>query len=606
MRLPSLQRLFDAARATAVRFPLVLLAGALAAAAAVALVHDAGDDEPFVRLIVTGQLGLPLLFALAVFGERAGRDAARRLVIPLIGAVALVAYWLAWAHWSEPVQLLRHAQLNLGTHLLAAFLPFLGAGRLNGFWHYNRTLFERFLTGMLFSLVLFVGLAIALAGVDRLLGVDVSERAYLDLWIAIAFVFHPWFFLGGVPRDLDALDARTDYPAGLKVFAQFILIPIVVVYLTILTAYLAKVLVTQQWPSGWIGYLVSSVAAIGMLSLLLVHPVADRDENRWVRIYSRWFYVALIPSIVMLLLAIWQRIAQYGVTEKRYVMVVLAVWLAGIAAHYSITRSRNIRLIPTTLCLLAFGTAFGPWGAYAVSRASQRQGLEELLVRNGILADGRIRPAAAEVTFEDRREISAKLRYLLETHGPGSIARWLPEGTPAADSGTAEPGPVSRAAADGIAARVMDRMGVEYVDRWATAGSDWFNAFAYQGEQLISVAGFTHAFRFAAPFPDTAVVDGRPYVFDVRSATAELVVSIGPDTLIALSLRPIVERARAERISGAGAPTDALLVEGETGRIRLALHVTAISGRDLARSAAGGAGIELSGMSAVAYFAVRQ
>ena len=86
-------------------------------------------------------------------------------------------------------------------------------------------------------------------------------------------------------------------------------------------------------PSGWIGYLVSSVAALGILSLLLVHPIKERKENGWIRTYGRWFYLALVPSIVMLLLAIWQRIAQYGITEKRYFLIVLSLWLAGMRIH---------------------------------------------------------------------------------------------------------------------------------------------------------------------------------------------------------------------------------------------------------------------------------
>ena len=36
---------------------------------------------------------------------------------------------------------------------------------------------------------------------------------------------------------------------------------------------IVKVLVTGQWPNGWIGWLVSSVSAAGLLAILLVQPV---------------------------------------------------------------------------------------------------------------------------------------------------------------------------------------------------------------------------------------------------------------------------------------------------------------------------------------------
>ncbi|MEJ2372053.1 MAG: DUF4153 domain-containing protein, partial [Gemmatimonadales bacterium] len=127
--------------------------------------------------------------------------------------------------------------------------------------------------------------------------------------------------------------------------------------------------------------------------------------------------LALVPSIVMLLLAIWKRIDQYGITERRYFLAVLALWLAGIAIFYVVSRSRNILVIPLTLCIVAVATFGGPWSAYSVSEASQVRRLTGLLASNEMLEGGRARAAEREVSFEDRREVSAILRYLTQTHG---------------------------------------------------------------------------------------------------------------------------------------------------------------------------------------------
>ena len=42
-------------------------------------------------------------------------------------------------------------------------------------------------------------------------------------------------------------------------FAQYTLVPLVSMYLVILTLYFGKVVVTWDWPQGWIGYLVSLI-----------------------------------------------------------------------------------------------------------------------------------------------------------------------------------------------------------------------------------------------------------------------------------------------------------------------------------------------------------
>ena len=341
------------------------------------------------------------------------------------GVAALVLFYLAWPGWLSEVNQLRYVQLGIGLHLLVAFLPFTRSTQLNGFWQYNRALFERFLTAFLFSFVLYVGLTLALVAVGILFGVGMPDAIYLQLWVLVAFGFNTWFFLAGIPTDLDGLESETDYPVGLKVFAQYVLVPLVTIYVAILTAYLGKIIITTEWPSGWIGYLVSSVAVLGIFSLLLVQPIREKTENRWIGTYARWFYIALLPSVIMLLLAIWQRVNQYGFTEKRYFLTVLGLWLAAIAVYYTVKRSSNIRIIPISLCAIAFVTSVGPWGAYGVSRRSQVNRLEGLLTGNQVLVDGVVRPASEPVSFEDRREISAGFRYLLQTHGSRSVEGWF-------------------------------------------------------------------------------------------------------------------------------------------------------------------------------------
>jgi hypothetical protein len=84
----------------------------------------------------------------------------------------------------------------LGFHLFVAFLPYLRRNELNGFWQFNRALFLRFLTAMLYSQVLYAGLSIALVAIDKLLKIHVPPKSYLYLWILIGFIFNTWFFPG--------------------------------------------------------------------------------------------------------------------------------------------------------------------------------------------------------------------------------------------------------------------------------------------------------------------------------------------------------------------------------------------------------------------------
>ena len=69
------------------------------------------------------------------------------------------------------------------------------------------------------------------------------------------------------------------------------------------------------------------------MSLLLIHPIRTREGNRWIQTFGRWFYLALFPLIVLLFVAISERLGTYGITENRYFILVLACWLLGIALY---------------------------------------------------------------------------------------------------------------------------------------------------------------------------------------------------------------------------------------------------------------------------------
>ena len=412
------QALLDAAaqaRATLARFPLAIAAAGTAVAAGILLVEP-GNRDLTTRVLLAAILGLPTFTAVHLLSEERHWSLGRAGIAAALATALLLLFLASARTWSNSLLALRFAQLTLGAHLAVTFLPFHGRPETASFWQFNWAIFQRFLVATLFSAVLFTGLAIALVAIDRLLGIHVDGDFYPRLLVVIAFGFHPWYTLGGVPRSLGDLEDRGDYPTGLRIFAQYILIPIVVVYLAILTAYLGRVVVTRAWPSGWIGYLVSSVATAGTLALLLAHPARQRAEGRWIDPFARWFFIALIPSLIMALLAVGKRITQYGVTEPRYALGVLGWWLLVLAAYFAVTRSKSIRIIPVSLGLVVLVTAGGPWGMAATSQRSETIRFRQLVEDRSTA----LRSDSADQV--SRRELTAVARYLLEVHGPGGLA----------------------------------------------------------------------------------------------------------------------------------------------------------------------------------------
>ena len=576
MKLPSVHYLTGEALASFRRVPLAMT-GALVAAICGIIATEVDDEAPFVRVMVTAQLALPLFFALAVAAESNRWGRSLRAALNVVGVVGLVAYHSTLPDLMDPVDLgvvTRFLQVNVGLHLLAAFVPFARGGSHNGFWQYNRALFLRFLTALLYSAVVYLGLALALLALDRLLGLPIPDRSYLWLLIVTAFVFNTWVFLGGVPRDIAGLESVTDYPRALKVFAQYILIPLVAIYLAILTIYLFKVIATAVWPSGWIGWMVSSVAVVGILALLLVWPVANRTENRWVATYTRWFFIFMIPGILMLLLAVYKRIDQYGVTENRYFLAVLSLWLAAVAVYFIVSQKRRIKVIPMTLCAVAFATSFGPWGAYTVSRNSQTARLERLMEANGILVDGAIAKATAEVPVDDRREISAISLYLVRYHGGKTFDRWL-------EGGGIEPADsaVSHGGDEDAARSIVSAMGLEYVESWAHAPGreGHFNYAIDDGARVFELEGADYMVRLASTKGACDIGATGLVVAWEDSVGVVLRDSTGTVAVASVdSLFAQIERGLAG--SEYAMPAGVMRVSAENERVRLTVYFTMLNG----------------------------
>lgn len=577
MRYPAVHHVASEARRTFGRFPLVVITGGVCA---IASILD-GMSE-----VLRASLGLPLFLALALFGERRGWSGWRRLALSLVGVAILAAFFVAWPGWSEGVAYRRFLQLSIAFHLLVATLPYIGDPDVDAFWEYNKRLFLRFLIAYLYSMVLFVGLAVAMLAMDNLLGIELDDRNYMHLLAVVAFVFNTWFFLAGVPKKLESLAERSSYPMGLKVFAQFVLVPLVALYLLILSVYLVKVIVTQVWPSNWIGWLVSSVAVVGILSVLLVYPVRQRADSGWIRTYSRAFYIALLPSIAMLFMAIWQRVHQYGITENRYFLIVLACWLALIATYFAVGSSRNIKLIPTTLALIALLTFFGPWGAYAVSRNSQFGRLTDLLAANGLMADEERVAAKKAVSYDDRREISATLRYLIQTHGEASIGTLVELGDETAVEAKDPMAPSRIPTNERVADYVMKRWGLTYVPRWlASEDHEFFNYYAttpYTGSGGKSITGYDYVtpLIWSRPMSQKVATGVDTLEFGFDEETNVFRVLRAGDEMVTIPLGQLVDSLRSEDGRGSvGVPPDRLRIEGRGEQMGARLDIRSMRGR---------------------------
>lgn len=428
-QFPSLKTLVQESVQTFYRFPFVLLsaiAGTLTAINLSRLPYDRGEsEETHICLILVCGLGIPLFLAFSLLAERKRFSKKISLGIQAAGIGLLAAYFIYLRANFVQVEFIRFALFALAFHLFASFAAFTDRNQLTGFWQFNKALFLRLFFGAIYSATLYLGIALAILAVDQLFNVSISDRNYFRVWLLITGIFNTWFFLAGVPRDLEGLNLRDDYPKGLKIFTQYVLLPLVTLYLVILYLYMGKILFAQSLPKGWVSYLVLGFSILGILALLLIYPIRNSEGNSWIRIFSRWFYGALYPLVIMLFIAIGRRIGDYGITENRYFIVLLAVWLLCISTYFLFGKKWNIRYIPMSLCLIALFSSFGPWGAFSVSEKSQYAVLENILEENKVLVNGKVDAKHAEVPDSVAEQVTSIVSYFSEVHGFKKFRPWF-------------------------------------------------------------------------------------------------------------------------------------------------------------------------------------
>lgn len=405
-------------KSAAIKYPVTLLMSLTMTAAAIFLIESdyANEIQNFIalKILLVSALGISLSFGLSMLSQRMNKFGfLAYLCIPfVIGFYFLLPadeddFTVKYFFLFTPAYVL--------SHLLVAFVPFLKfENSETDFWEYNKKLFVNFFLTVVFTGVLCGGVELAITAVDNLFNMDFDGNIYPDTFMFFLIFGSTLIFLLFTGDGLKKLEEKSDYPNVLKFFTQFVLIPLLIIYVVILYLYSVKILINWELPRGWVSYLVLVYSMLGILALLLVHPLRGDDAKSWVRIFGKMFYYTLIPLLVLLFVAIFTRLLEYGFTEARYYVVLLALWLTLVVGYFALKKNPGIKFIPISLFVFGIFSLLMPFAnAFSVAKNSQKNNLMKVLTENKLLKDGKI-DFSREVKSEVVNEISDKFIFLDE------------------------------------------------------------------------------------------------------------------------------------------------------------------------------------------------
>lgn len=285
--------------------------------------------------------------------------------------VMLYFLWIPIQLWyREPT-----ASIVVPTYIIAFILLFWGTSRQDN-PTYARTILQtllKALTAGAISAVL-AGVVSAIIGSVDFLFVpgDLKEGWYLYPNAFIGIVIFPLlcclFIWDGKPL--------TQGSRFLTILVDYILSPGLLIYTVILYLYILRILFQWELPEGGVAYLVGSYIGVA-LACRLLQDVLEKRHFDW---FYKYFPAIAAAPVILLWIGIARRISEYGLTEARFFLVVLALLLTLFTGMLLSPKTRSFQLmsgiLAVTLAVFSYipGIRGRDWGIY-----SQKARLERLL-----------------------------------------------------------------------------------------------------------------------------------------------------------------------------------------------------------------------------------
>lgn len=407
------------------RFPLSLMATLVASVCIMMLSRDSRDSEFTIKVLSTAALAFPSLMAARLFAESSSTNWIKWS--GFIVVILCLAAWYLWGYESEDVRMPYYFIPYLITaHLLVGLSGYLMKRDDVGFWVFNQELAVTWILGMVYGLILALGISAAVMAVEYLFEYKWYRDIYADIFNWMLIVFSSFYFCSNVPKSLDQSLDEFDYHKLYQMVVKFIFIPLIILYFIILYSYGLKILFQWDLPKGWVSSLCLGFSAAGILVYLFNYYLVHWDKSKLLGWYKKYFITSLIPVIILMFVAIYRRISDYGITEERYWVALACVWLILLVFNFVILKKSDLNFFPLSIGVVLIFSTMGPIGSTQVSIRNQNKQLHKIAEKYGLMevATWKKDQVADE---EVKYRVESILSYLQERKALESWIQKIPE-----------------------------------------------------------------------------------------------------------------------------------------------------------------------------------
>ena len=266
--------------------------------------------------------------------------------------------------------------------ILALTLPQVIGSNEDQNWNYYWISIARWFLVFISIQVLHNGVFGAIFAVNTLFQLNLPIDKVLGVWGAIAVTIFGIIFVSALPQDSEYLDKKTHYPKFLKVFVNWIIFPLLAIYLLILTSW--SIISIIQWDWSGISVVGTSLGLMipSMIAIVLISPQRVLDSLR------KWIFrianIGLLITLISYCVAIVIRVQEYGFTYNRYIVSLFGFYILGFCVYNLFSKSIKPSFYAFGLCAMILIATVSPWSAYSISTESQIQRYKEIFSSNNL------------------------------------------------------------------------------------------------------------------------------------------------------------------------------------------------------------------------------